>query len=53
MRAGACWNALEPVLDVDGQLTGVAGGEVAQAVAHAHQDAGAWTWPVTILERAS
>jgi len=46
-------DALEPVLDVDGQLVNVVGGGVAYAVVHARPDAGAWTWPVTILERAS
>jgi hypothetical protein len=39
-------------LDDGGQLVHVAGGEVAQAFLHARPDAGAWTWPFTIVELA-
>jgi hypothetical protein len=34
MRAGWYWMPLEPVLDDDGELVDVAGGEIAQAVLH-------------------
>ena len=48
MRAGWYWMLLEPVLDDRGELAGVGGGEVAQAVLHVRSGAldglrsGAW-----------